>query len=98
MHYDNGTMSEMDYKTYTGLFEAMVMTPYFPHPDLLIYLEGTLDDVLGRIKTRGREMEKNTPISYWKEMYARYDDRSEEHTSELQSRGHLVCRLLLEKK
>src|SRR5207253_10509800 len=24
-------------------------------------------------------------------------DRSEEHTSELQSRGHLVCRLLLEK-
>src|SRR5690625_6212752 len=30
-----------------------------------------------------------------------YDDataRSEEHTSELQSRGHLVCRLLLENK
>src|SRR5207253_11156405 len=25
-------------------------------------------------------------------------NRSEEHTSELQSRGHLVCRLLLEKK
>src|SRR2546422_5996994 len=28
----------------------------------------------------------------------RFDDRSEEHTSELQSRLHLVCRLLLEKK
>src|SRR2546429_9677851 len=27
-----------------------------------------------------------------------HDDRSEEHTSELQSRLHLVCRLLLEKK
>src|SRR5690625_5386724 len=26
------------------------------------------------------------------------DSRSEEHTSELQSRGHLVCRLLLEQK
>src|SRR5207253_7628405 len=26
------------------------------------------------------------------------EDQSEEHTSELQSRGHLVCRLLLEKK
>src|SRR5258708_20687907 len=26
------------------------------------------------------------------------DDRSEEHTSELQSPDHLVCRLLLEKK
>src|SRR5437870_6849876 len=28
----------------------------------------------------------------------RVNRRSEEHTSELQSRGHLVCRLLLEKK
>src|SRR2546429_5121436 len=29
---------------------------------------------------------------------ANLEDRSEEHTSELQSRLHLVCRLLLEKK
>src|SRR5690625_6884863 len=33
-----------------------------------------------------------------KEKYIDNDDRSEEHTSELQSRGHLVCRLLLEEK
>src|SRR5437660_7211656 len=33
----------------------------------------------------------------WVTMLAR-SARSEEHTSELQSRGHLVCRLLLEKK
>src|SRR5690625_6162470 len=32
----------------------------------------------------------------WK--YASKTFRSEEHTSELQSRGHLVCRLLLEKQ
>src|SRR5690625_5563470 len=31
-------------------------------------------------------------------LWARWIFRSEEHTSELQSRGHLVCRLLLEKK
>src|SRR5690625_6983073 len=30
--------------------------------------------------------------------YVNEMERSEEHTSELQSRGHLVCRLLLEKK
>src|SRR2546422_4959143 len=30
--------------------------------------------------------------------FLRYNVRSEEHTSELQSRLHLVCRLLLEKK
>src|SRR5690554_7004755 len=31
-------------------------------------------------------------------LYAPTERRSEEHTSELQSRPHLVCRLLLEKK
>src|SRR5258708_15609117 len=33
---------------------------------------------------------------FWK--YSRVSSRSEEHTSELQSPDHLVCRLLLEKK
>src|SRR2546422_7886223 len=31
-------------------------------------------------------------------LFLKADQRSEEHTSELQSRLHLVCRLLLEKK
>lgn len=74
MHYEKGTMSPEDYETYSSLFEAMVMTPYFPHPDLLIYLEGSLEDILKRIKLRGRDMEKNTPTSYWKEMHHRYDN------------------------
>jgi len=73
MHYEKGTMSKTDYETYTGLFEAMVMTPYFPHPDVLVYLEGTLDEVLERIEKRGREMERQTPISYWEEMHERYE-------------------------
>lgn len=74
MHYDKGTMSKTDYETYTNLFEAMVMTPYFPHPDLLIYLEGSFDDIIARIHERGREMEKNTSISYWQELYKRYQN------------------------
>src|SRR2546422_5575670 len=36
----------------------------------------------------------NPPVHAW----AAWRTRSEEHTSELQSRLHLVCRLLLEKK
>src|SRR5438552_8738004 len=35
---------------------------------------------------------------YCKPLYPTYQHRSEEHTSELQSPDHLVCRLLLEKK
>ncbi len=73
MHYEKGTMSETDYQTYTSLFDAMVMTPYFPHPDLLIYLEGSLDDILTRIDKRGRTMEKETPVEYWQEMHTRYE-------------------------
>src|SRR5690625_5455499 len=41
-----------------------------------------------RIHSFGSERDFDQPGFY----------RSEEHTSELQSRGHLVCRLLLEKK
>ncbi|APH06759.1 deoxynucleoside kinase [Bacillus weihaiensis] len=74
MHYEKGTMSDVDYETYKNLFDAMVMTPYFPHPDLLIYLEGTLDDILSRIKLRGRPMEQQTPVEYWKEMHERYEN------------------------
>lgn len=74
MHYEKGTMSPVDYETYKSLFEAMVMTPYFPHPDLLIYLEGSIDDILERIKLRGRPMEQQTPISYWEEMHGRYEN------------------------
>ncbi|MBU7596044.1 deoxynucleoside kinase [Metabacillus halosaccharovorans] len=74
MHYEKGTMSEVDYETYKNLFDAMVMTPYFPHPDLLIYLEGSLDDILSRIKLRGRPMEQQTPVEYWTEMHQRYEN------------------------
>lgn len=81
MHYEKGTMSSIDYTTYKSLFDAMVMTPYFPHPDLLIYLEGSLDDILARIKERGRPMEQQTPIEYWTEMHGRYENWINEFNS-----------------
>lgn len=74
MHFDKGTMSPIDYQTYTNLFDAMVMTPYFPHPDLLIYLEGSIDDIIGRIEERGRPMEQQTDKEYWYEMHNRYEN------------------------
>ena len=74
MHFEKGTMSKTDFETYTSLFDAMVMTPYFPHPNLLIYLDGSIDDILARIKERGRPMEQQTPVEYWLEMHKRYED------------------------
>ncbi|MDU2241958.1 MAG: deoxynucleoside kinase [Paenibacillus sp.] len=81
MHADQGTMSKTDYETYTSLFEAMVMTPYFPHPDVLIYLEGNLSSILKRIQQRGREMEIQTDVSYWEHMHERYAKWIEEFTA-----------------
>src|SRR2546422_3467994 len=44
---------------------------------------------------RGSIWERSGTVSW---LLCRTSERSEEHTSELQSRLHLVCRLLLEKK
>src|SRR5690625_6834320 len=40
----------------------------------------------------------STALTSVQEAPSNLSPRSEEHTSELQSRGHLVCRLLLEKQ
>src|SRR5690625_7062042 len=47
---------------------------------------------------QGNELGIDPRRIQWKRVVDVNDRRSEEHTSELQSRGHLVCRLLLEKK
>src|SRR5690625_5609173 len=53
-----------------------------------------------KIAVNTRPMIRTTPIvlAYLLNSKSLFTTRSEEHTSELQSRGHLVCRLLLEKK
>ncbi|MFC4619727.1 deoxynucleoside kinase [Camelliibacillus cellulosilyticus] len=72
MHYEKGNMLAKDYHTYRDLFEAMVMTDTFHKPDVLIYLDGSFEKILERIQARGREMEKQTSIDYWKDMLERY--------------------------
>src|SRR5258705_10088104 len=47
---------------------------------------------------RGRGLAARTPPQRRGALLRLHADRSEEHTSELQSLRHLVCRLLLEKK
>src|SRR5690625_6536727 len=51
----------------------------------------------GHKETRGKQAFTRN-IAERQENHPHVSLRSEEHTSELQSRGHLVCRLLLEKK
>src|SRR5699024_12672465 len=66
--------------------------------ELVVYNDGKLDDET--LKTRIKDAEviviANTVLKG--EVIDAAEKRSEEHTSELQSRFDLVCRLLLEKK
>ncbi|WP_280768149.1 deoxynucleoside kinase [Salipaludibacillus daqingensis] len=72
LQYDQGNMTDRDYETYRSLFEAMVMSPYFPKPDVLIYIDGSFESIMQRIDSRGREMEINTPVAFWEDLYNRY--------------------------
>src|SRR5690554_7295444 len=74
----------VDYKGETKLLGEYTFTQIEQH----VY-EYTYRDAMNRI-TRYRIHPRKIRIDY--------PTRSEEHTSELQSRPHLVCRLLLEKK
>src|SRR5205823_8986649 len=59
------------------------------------------EDVKGTEKTKEVfKMLKKTSLNFRGNIEGRhlFEDRSEEHTSELQSLAYLVCRLLLEKK
>src|SRR3712207_7877938 len=72
---------------YTTLFRSLCVDPLPP----------ALSDRPGRearVRLR-RRVALGRPV---RDHRAHHDERSEEHTSELQSRQYLVCRLLLEKK
>src|SRR5690554_8207351 len=70
-------------------------------------LSGTIqNDILKEFMVRNTYIYPPTPsmkiiadiFEYTSKYMPKFNSRSEEHTSELQSRPHLVCRLLLEKK
>src|SRR3712207_7256654 len=74
---------------YTTLFRSPIPSLLPPHPEPGAPTPGSLSFANDHLRRRG-------PSSLGLDRSA--VSRSEEHTSELQSRQYLVCRLLLEKK
>src|SRR2546425_6494062 len=71
---------------YTTLFRSFEHARHFQVRQRVVFLEALLKILqLPFVEQKVR-------------MHALLDERSEEHTSELQSLAYLVCRLLLEKK
>src|SRR3712207_7472278 len=84
---------------YTTLFRSRgaQMGASNPHPHGQIWANATLPTIPAaelRAQTRYQEQKGSCLLCD----YIALEARSEEHTSELQSRQYLVCRLLLEKK
>src|SRR3712207_8787735 len=79
---------------YTTLFRSF-MSPFF-----LVVVVGSFagDAVAGEASWGTLRYLLVRPVPRGRLLRAKLGARSEEHTSELQSRQYLVCRLLLEKK
>jgi deoxyguanosine kinase len=60
------TLRDDELKLYENLLTAIERT--IPPPDLVIYLQSSVDRLMGNIRKRGREIEKNISEEYIKEL------------------------------
>src|SRR5690625_6983595 len=81
-----------------AVFGALRHCAETAHPTIRLILSGFIDDRFTRTFIYPRKHGSHHDGIGTSCNGFRYVARSEEHTSELQSRGHRVCRLLLEKK
>src|SRR5690625_5682987 len=80
---------------YTTLFRSVVMIT----GDARAVASAVADQLgIEEVFAGVRPEDKAAAVSQLQAQGKKVAMRSEEHTSELQSRGHIVCRLLLEKK
>src|SRR3712207_9374460 len=88
-------------KTHDWSISARIVDAVAPHP---VYLAGGLRpenvaEAVARVRPAGVDVNSGVEDAEGSKDERRMSEfRSEEHTSELQSRQYLVCRLLLEKK
>lgn len=71
--YEQGNMAPLEWDLYRRLYAELLYSPAARPPRLLIYLHGPLDEVHGRILTRGRKEEHDVPLDYWAALHARYE-------------------------
>src|SRR5690348_17916499 len=83
---------------YTTLFRSGVHLRWEPCGSACAMLQGIASTLGGTDRGLGRLRSGASGVGNWRGHRAIVRTRSEEHTSELQSPVHLVCRLLLEKK
>jgi deoxyadenosine/deoxycytidine kinase len=64
-------LNDEEFRLYDRLYQ--LLTPGLPRPDLVIYLEGSVDTCIKRIKTRGREFERSIDPDYLRRLKEAYN-------------------------
>jgi deoxyadenosine/deoxycytidine kinase len=77
--YQQGHMNSRDYDAYRNLYQAV--SSFLPAPDLLIYLESDVDTLMGHIRKRGRDFERNISADYLERLNSLYIDWIEDWTA-----------------
>lgn len=71
-------ISERDYQVYWDFYNNVIASSlYFDpitKPDLIIYLQVSTENAVQRINNRGRESEKQVPVSYWQLLNQKYEE------------------------
>ena len=64
------TLSEVEYEKYESIYQ--ILTKDMPVPNMVIYLDASIDVLVGRIDMRGRDFEKKISSEYLEQLSADY--------------------------
>ena len=71
--FEDGYLAPREHDLYTRLYGELLHSPAARPPRLVVYLDAPLDTILERIRRRGRDQERDTPVAYWERLHARYE-------------------------
>ena len=69
--YKQGNMSERDYEAYRSIYQAV--SAFLPPPDLIVYLQASVETLTAHISQRGREFERQIAPEYLSQLNDLYD-------------------------
>ena len=72
-HFEEGLMSALEWELYGRLYGELLHSPAARPPRLLVYLHAPFETIVHRIRSRGRDTEKDTAESYWAALHSRYE-------------------------
>lgn len=86
MLHESGDIDDRDFRTYKSLYDTLCTSIGNETPDLVIFLDVHVDELMRRVKLRGRECEKNGGITreYLTQLdkqYKRFVKELGQHTS-----------------